>query len=537
MAYKFKTINIDKIHVNILNPRYEPQEDELKEMDLIVSQGKILELIKDIAQYGLDPSENLIVSYDEKLGVYVADEGNRRVTAVKILNDPDITPHFTKNRDKFIRQVKKIKEKFSYSNIKEINCVIIDDEGIKHHFIELKHTGENKGAGRLNWDTESKVRFQSTDAFRKYLLEFLKGIHPEIRDNFGLTTIERIISDPDMRDAIGLTMDRKNQKITLINDNSKQKLYFILDGLLTKKFNVNTFRHKKDRQKFAQEYLLNNEHQPWKELYIETITNKDNQTTKNNEKIVPAQNNLNQNNYKESSSQKDLFNQNDWDKVNSNQDNRDQDSSDRNNSNRDESLTGNFNQVSESNNDKINKDNGRKTSGRPPKDIRDFDILTKAIPFKNQYRKNSRINQILKEISQINYKENPVSAMYLIRSILETYVHEYIDYFASLDRHHQYKMKNIPPQREKRKKSLRELIFDDIYNHLKNVIQDYANTYELIYVTFTDNNKASAMQIINYYIHSGTHYPDQSELLEAWSKISTVIETLDELLAKNAGQK
>uniref|UniRef100_A0A7U3YD34 ParB/Sulfiredoxin domain-containing protein n=1 Tax=Geobacillus sp. (strain Y4.1MC1) TaxID=581103 RepID=A0A7U3YD34_GEOS0 len=530
MAYEIKTIDIDKIIVNVLNPRYEPQESELKEMDLIINNGKIIELIKDIAQYGLDPSENLIVSYDKELDAYISEEGNRRITAIKILNDPDLIPSFTKNRDKLINQVKKIKEKARYSYIKEVNCVIIDDEDTKHHFIELKHTGENKGAGRVRWNTESQARFRSTDKFREHLLKFLKSIHPEIKDSFGLTTVERIISDPDMRDAIGLTIDKKNQEIKLINDNSKQKLYFILDGLLTKKFNVNTFRHKEDRQKFAQDYLLNDEHQPWKELYIEAIKN--NQTTKNNEKIVPTQDNLNQDYYKESNSQKDLPNRNDRDKGNPNQNDRNQGNSDKNNSNKDESFIDISNQTSENKNN-----NGRKTSGRPPKDIRDFDILTKAIPFKNQYRKNKRINQILKEMSQINYKENPISSMYLIRSILETYVHKYIDYFASLDRHHPYKMKNIPPQRDKRRKELKNLIYEDIYNHLKNVIQDYADTYELIRVTFTDNNQASAMQIINYYIHSGTDYPDSIELLEAWNKISTIIKTLDELLAKHADQK
>jgi hypothetical protein len=170
---------------------------------------------------------------------------------------------------------------------------------------------------------------------------------------------------------------------------------------------------------------------------------------------------------------------------------------------------------------------------RLAKDPKEYEALTKAVPFINSYRDNPRINQMMKEINQIRYGDLPISTMYLIRSLLETYVNEYIDYFASLNRDNNLKMKGINANREKRNKTLRELILNDIYNHLKNVIQDYSVTYELIHVVFTENNNTSVMQIINYYIHSASHYPDRAEIVEAWMKISTILRTLDELLYKN----
>lgn len=170
---------------------------------------------------------------------------------------------------------------------------------------------------------------------------------------------------------------------------------------------------------------------------------------------------------------------------------------------------------------------------RLAKDPKEYETLTKAVPFVNLYRNNQRINQMMKEINQIRYGDLPISTMYLIRSLLETYVNEYIDYFAALDRENSLKMKGINANREKRNKTLRELIFNDIYNHLKNVIQDYSMTYELINVVFTENNNTSVMQIINYYIHSASHYPDRAEIVEAWMKISTILRTLDALLYKH----
>jgi len=168
----------------------------------------------------------------------------------------------------------------------------------------------------------------------------------------------------------------------------------------------------------------------------------------------------------------------------------------------------------------------------------EFDILTKSYPFKNKYISNKRINKILKEMSNINYKDNSIASMFLIRTILETYVNDYIDFFASLERENPFRMTHISNERSKRSgKTLRELIYDNIYNHLKNTIKGHAETYELIHTTFTDNNNTSTMQIIHFYIHSAATYPDKSEILEAWKKISQIISSLDTLLFENAGQK
>src|SRR5699024_7321022 len=100
--YIRKTINIDEIIVNILNPRYEPQSDEQEEIRLILSgnnQKKILNLMRDIAKYGTDPSDSVIVDYDEELKGYVSKEGNRRTTALKLYKEPELTPLNIEKRD------------------------------------------------------------------------------------------------------------------------------------------------------------------------------------------------------------------------------------------------------------------------------------------------------------------------------------------------------------------------------------------------------------------------------------------------------
>ncbi|MGG3308376.1 hypothetical protein ABER23_13200 [Paenibacillus lautus] len=155
--------------------------------------------------------------------------------------------------------------------------------------------------------------------------------------------------------------------------------------------------------------------------------------------------------------------------------------------------------------------------------------LTKAYPFTNRYKVNKRINALIKELKSTKYKENRMGSMYLIRSLLETYTHEYIDYFVRQDG--EIRLKGVAKDRTKRTQNLRELIFDPIKIHLKKSFSHYEEQIELIDVTFTENNNTAATKIINFYIHSQTQVPDYHELLDCWKKVSMILNCLDDILS------
>ncbi|CAF1725409.1 MULTISPECIES: hypothetical protein [Bacillus] len=169
---------------------------------------------------------------------------------------------------------------------------------------------------------------------------------------------------------------------------------------------------------------------------------------------------------------------------------------------------------------------------RSANDVGRYVNLTGAYPFTNKYQKNKRINTLLKEIKSSKYKENRMGSMYLIRSLLETYTHEYIDYFVKDDMK-EYRIKGVARERTKRSQKLRELIYNNIKDHLKKFYPQYEEEIELIEITFTENNNAAATRIINFYIHSQTQVPDYQELLDAWKKVSTILKCLDEILFTN----
>lgn len=245
----FKMLEIKDLLVNILNPRYMPQDSEIKEMNLIVENGNIEKLMKDIAKHGMDPSENLLVM-KTKEGKYEVEEGNRRVTALKLLNHPELAPQIITSRANFIERVNKIRAENNYKPIREIQCVIMDDEEKMRHFITLKHTGANGGAGRISWDTESQTRYSKADVFRNYLLKLVSEIVPEKTEGYNFTTIERILGDPDMREFFSIELNKKIPILRFTKEEGRRNFEFVIRGLSKGRFNVKDFHSKSDRLKF-----------------------------------------------------------------------------------------------------------------------------------------------------------------------------------------------------------------------------------------------------------------------------------------------
>lgn len=263
---KTKTINIDDIHINLLNPRYIEQESENHEIEQIIKNGDIEKLMKDIVQFGLDPSENLLLTYDSTFNKYIVHEGNRRITALKLLKDPNLVPLFMNDRELYISKIQEIINSAIYKPIVNVPAVIMENFELMNHFIELKHTKNNGGAGRLDWKPEDQARFnKAKDPFKNNLLNVLTEILPDKTNDFNFTTIERIIGDPDMRIALGLHIEKSNGQITFNNVQGFNRFKYIITGLSKKEFNVKDFYYKNDRLDFIKIHFKEN-----------TITNSEN---------------------------------------------------------------------------------------------------------------------------------------------------------------------------------------------------------------------------------------------------------------------
>ncbi|MYL50288.1 hypothetical protein GLV98_12390 [Halobacillus litoralis] len=519
MSHEMKNISLNNIEVYVKNPRFEPQVDENAEMAKILSNKKTIKLIEHIAENGPDPSDLLLVVYSEELGHYISMEGNRRLTSIKTLNAPENIPYELPEREKLIKKVKRIREANNYTPIESLNCVYFhsEDDPLLYEWIKIKHDGESDGAGRVRWDSPMKGRFSKTDDFRNFFVNFLEEFYGSLDSNFGITNLDRLLQDPDIRTIIGITIDRRNQEIRFVNNDAKKKLYYIIQGFSTKKFQVGDIYTKEDRKIFADQFLIKND--DWKDspinfasssYPIQNPPNEDTNTEKTDE--TPKENAAKENEpfEEETSPGNDVNSTPDPD-------------------NNHEITTDNGNEEKENTQGIMGEDGDETKRQKRTTDIyKSKKLIPTVFDFQQHFKQENKIVRTLRELKKIDVDEFQISSIFLIRSLLESYVHVYIDEHL---KDGLPKVKGVAKQRDKRK-DLRELLLQ-IKSHLETHYEVHAEIPMLIHeISNKSDNNNPMTSLINFYVHSTISFPEKRTVIDSWIKTGPIIQCLDSILVR-----
>jgi hypothetical protein len=205
-------INVADLKLDQENPRHEPQKSQRDIIQALLAEGgaKLAKLAEDIALNGLSPLDVFLV-LKERGPSYTVLEGNRRIAAVKLLANPDLT-----SITKYQKRFRDLKKKMA-APIHTVPCAIVDTREEGKHWQELRHTGEREGRGVVPWDTAASTRFhgrRGSQADRALnVLDALQAAFPknvklqdhikDVRKN-KLTTYGRLVSDPFVRQRFGL---------------------------------------------------------------------------------------------------------------------------------------------------------------------------------------------------------------------------------------------------------------------------------------------------------------------------------------------
>jgi hypothetical protein len=209
-----KTIGIASLMLDAQNPRHGVVQSQNEAIQAIITEqeGKLVTLARDIAEHGLSPLDRMLVI---KAGRnYTVVEGNRRIAAVKLLHNPDLaegTP--------LERAIKDIAAKAS-SRPDQIDCAIAPSRDAARHWMVLRHTGEQDGAGVVPWNAPASHRFFARPGSQvAKALAFLDDVkttypnNPAIQEAVAtieatrITTLGRLVADPTFRDHLGLQDD------------------------------------------------------------------------------------------------------------------------------------------------------------------------------------------------------------------------------------------------------------------------------------------------------------------------------------------
>ena len=264
MTKKYEIIQeipIARLFLQFDNPRFEAVENEDEAIERLCLDENVYPLATDIVEEGLNPLEYFaMVPVDSakrltaKSSFYVA-EGNRRLCAIKLLNDPDRAPA------KFKKPFQKLAE--NWEPISSVPGVVFHDQKRLRTWLDRLHGGEIGGIGRKSWNSEQKQRFagEGRNQLAQSILDYAedRGLITKDQRKGKLTTVQRFMSNQLLREAIGIdASDLSNIKITRPAD-EVDKLLSIFFGDLLNGEKVNSRKNKPQIVEYSREIVSETE--------------------------------------------------------------------------------------------------------------------------------------------------------------------------------------------------------------------------------------------------------------------------------------
>ena len=194
MASEFQSLPIERIHLYTENPRHGKITDPDKIISYLLRDEQVFELAKSIAERTANPLELIgVVRIDDEDDsgepTYEVWEGNRRVCAMMLLNDPDKAP--AKWRRRFEELSKDVEL------IETVDGKVFDDHKELRFWMRNIHNGAQGGRGRKDWGPDEQHRDNPTkkNAIAFALLELAEtaGLITSSQRKGNLTTLQRYV--------------------------------------------------------------------------------------------------------------------------------------------------------------------------------------------------------------------------------------------------------------------------------------------------------------------------------------------------------
>lgn len=150
--YRFEEIAFDDLKLDLFNPRLPKSKqgkDEKVIIEFMLLESATLELMMAIGQNGFFAGEQLLVVEDKNdEGKYIVVEGNRRLTAVKLLSKPELATVKTEAIKQILQEVD---DKNKPSNIP---CLVFEDKKDILKYLGFRHI-----TGIKSWRLLEKARY------------------------------------------------------------------------------------------------------------------------------------------------------------------------------------------------------------------------------------------------------------------------------------------------------------------------------------------------------------------------------------------
>ena len=254
-----KNIKITNLFLDVENYRFEKQNSQLEAIVKMIytAKEKLFNLAEDILNVGMNPTDKPLVIKGAEDNQYIVLEGNRRLTSLKLLCNPDLIPDdFASLRKKFIKlRAERQKNIPSY-----IDCEVCADRMEADIWIKRKHAQGLNGIGVEQWNSQQRQRFdertigKASDVIQvlkllnnsEYVDQHIKIQLPDLKSS----NLQRLLADPYVRTSLGIL--KKEGRLYSVIDKTTMisGLIDIVKRLMDPDFVVSEIYNKTQRKTF-----------------------------------------------------------------------------------------------------------------------------------------------------------------------------------------------------------------------------------------------------------------------------------------------
>lgn len=253
------SLKLEDLRLDMQNPRLTKSAGQREVLQKIIDDQdlKLVVLAESIVEDGLNPMDRwLVIKSEEEVGKYVVLEGNRRLAAIKLLNNTAVLGDL-EVRALVKTKLEELAQTFDLDAVQPFDCFDIGTRAAAASWLSQRHTGENKGRGIVDWDGVASARFRGSDpALQAYDLVLAYGNLTDeekqsVENRFPITTLDRLLSTPAVRELIGFEIANQKLKTDLPTEELIRPLRRIVLDLANGVVNVSHLKSKEQQVDYA----------------------------------------------------------------------------------------------------------------------------------------------------------------------------------------------------------------------------------------------------------------------------------------------
>lgn len=202
----YARLGIDDLTVNPANDRHGELANETSAIAELfrLREAHMKKLATDIVEEGVVYDPPLVLRDGNDMIVF---DGNRRVTCLKLIQNPDLAP--SQDLQRFFRE---LRGRWEGPLPDEIECQVETDREVVDSIIFRRHTGAQGGVGQSNWDDRAKHNFVERTG-RGGRIDVAVQIENLLRERDRLpdqqlprSTLNRLLSSEVFRNRVGVSV-------------------------------------------------------------------------------------------------------------------------------------------------------------------------------------------------------------------------------------------------------------------------------------------------------------------------------------------